>query len=224
MRSRWVIACSLAATLLASGAHAAEIKPGPAKLPVLLVHGIDDTQSIFEKLSARLRQAGRTRIYAIDMFPNNGDRSLRDLARQVSDRAASIRQQTGASQIDLVGFSMGAMVSRYYLQKLGGADRVRRFVSVAAPNRGTVSAFFRWNAGATDMRPYSQFLKELDESESELGKLEVTTIWTPFDMMIIPSFSSRLRGARERVVAVPAHPWMVQDDKACQAIVETLER
>jgi len=33
---------------------------------------------------------------------------------------------------DLVGFSMGGIVSRYYVQRLGGIDRVQRFITLAS--------------------------------------------------------------------------------------------
>ncbi len=38
---------------------------------------------------------------------------------------------------------MGGVVSRYYLQRLGGLARVRRFVTISSPHHGTVTAYLR---------------------------------------------------------------------------------
>ena len=141
----------------------------------------------------------------------------------MAHKAEAIGREAGAAKLDLVGFSLGGMVSRYYIQRLGGAARVRRFVTISSPHGGTVAAYFRWNPGAADMRPGSPFLRELAESADTLKGVEMTTIWTPFDMMIFPSWSSRVAGARERVLPVLAHPWMVRDERACRAVVEALD-
>ncbi|MFN3429630.1 MAG: esterase/lipase family protein [Candidatus Sericytochromatia bacterium] len=209
--------------LTATLAFAAPADAGAALPPVLLVHGIDDTGAIFEKLEPALRLAGRERVHTIDLAPNNGDVSLTELAAQVARKAEAICEAAKTDKLDLVGFSLGGMVSRYYIQRLGGAARVRRFVTISSPHGGTIAAYFRWNPGAADMRPGSPFLRELAESADTLQGVEMTTIWTPFDMMILPSWSSRVSGARERIVPVLSHPWMVRDDRACRAVVEALD-
>lgn len=195
----------------------------PAPVPVLLVHGIDDTGAIFHKMVPALIAAGRQRVDTIDLAPNNGDVGLRELAAQVGRRIEAIRRETRAERVDLVGFSLGGMVSRYYVQKLGGTRTVRRFVTIASPHSGTYAAFFRWNPGAADMRPGSAFLAELEASAEALRQVEMTSIWTPLDTMILPSWSSRLPGVRERVIPVLSHPWMVVDKRVCRAVVEAID-
>lgn len=197
--------------------------PSPAPVPVLLVHGIDDTGAIFHKMVPTLIASGRQRVDTIDLAPNNGDVSLRELAAQVGRRIEAIRRETRAERVDLVGFSLGGMVSRYYVQKLGGTRTVRRFVTIASPHSGTYAAFFRWNPGAADMRPGSAFLSELEASAEALRQVEMTSIWTPLDTMILPSWSSRLPGVRERIIPVLSHPWMVVDKRVCRAVVEAID-
>jgi triacylglycerol lipase len=208
--------------LTATLAFASPADAGAATPPVLLVHGIDDTGAIFHKMEPALRAAGRERVHTIDMAPNNGDVSLTELAVQVAKRVETLCAETRCDRLDLVGFSLGGMVSRYYIQKLGGARRVRRFVTISSPHGGTVAAYFRWNPGAADMRPGSPFLKDLAATAHVLQQVETTSIWTPFDMMILPAWSSRLPGVKERVIPVLSHPWMVQDDRACRAVVEAV--
>jgi triacylglycerol lipase len=102
-------------------------------------------------------------------------------------------------------------------------DRVRRLVTIASPHAGTLAAFFRWNAGAADMRPWSPFLKELDNSVDVLQRVEATSIWSPFDLMILPCWSSRLKNMNERVIPVGNHALMVRDPRVCRAVVEAID-
>lgn len=217
---RTVTLLSLAALALApaDGVGAAEVRPRP----VLLVHGIDDTGAVFEIMEPALKAAGRQDVYTIDLQPNNGDVSLIELAMQVSRRVEAIRLDTHADHVDLVGFSLGGMVSRYYVQKLGGVERVERLVTISSPHAGTIAAFFRWNTGASEMRPWSAFLKELDESIEMLKQVQATSIWSPFDLMILPCWSSRLKYVNERIIPVSNHAQMVRDLRVCQAVIEAI--
>ncbi len=88
----------------------------PRQNPVLLIHGLYDTTRIFQTLSTYLAQRGWS-IYSFNLKPNNGDASLEQLAQQVADyvdKTFSLNER-----LDLVGLSMGGLVSRYYIQQLG---------------------------------------------------------------------------------------------------------
>ena len=45
--------------------------------------------------------------------------------------------QTGASKVDIVGWSQGGLMPRYYLNNLGGASKVNMLVGFAPSNEGT---------------------------------------------------------------------------------------
>jgi hypothetical protein len=45
--------------------------------------------------------------------------------------------ETGASEVDLVGWSLGGMMPRYYIDRLGGAPKVNMLVGLAPDNYGT---------------------------------------------------------------------------------------
>ncbi|MFM6077301.1 MAG: esterase/lipase family protein, partial [Dolichospermum sp.] len=93
--------------------------------PVLLVHGINDTGAVFNQMALYLRQRGLS-VYTVDLVPNNGAEVLDKLARQVANYINNIFAPK--QPLDLVGFSMGGIVSRYYIQRLGGIERVKRFI------------------------------------------------------------------------------------------------
>lgn len=207
----------LAATLLvmSSPAVAAE------RNPVLLIHGIDDTRAVMEPLGRYLEARGWQR-FAFDMVPNDGREGFEVLARQVQREVAEIRARTGAAKVDLVGFSLGGMVARVYLQELGGAAEVERLVTISSPHHGSWTAYLRWNALGEELRPASPIYRRLNANLDSLADVRHTAIWTPFDLMIVPSWSSQLPGARDVRIPVALHPWMLHDARCHQAVEAAL--
>ncbi len=190
------------------------------KNPVMLVHGIWDTRDIFNKISPTLTELGWS-VYSLNLIPNDSSVGLDRLAEQLRD---FIEQTLGGDRpFDLIGFSMGGMVSRYYLQRLGGIERVQRFISISAPNQGTVTAYALPLPGCLQMRPKSSFLEDLNRDAVEmLGRVNFTSIWTPYDSMIIPAKSSQMPVGKEVILPVLIHRWMVSDRRCLQVIADTL--
>lgn len=187
--------------------------------PVLLIHGIDDTAALFNRMIAYLQQLGWS-VHSLDLTPNNGSVGLDKLAHQVADY---VEQNFAPDQsIDLIGFSMGGIVSRYYVQRLGGIDRVRRFVTISSPHNGTWTAYFRLNLGGNQMQRNSAFLYDLNQDMATLAQINFTSIWTPMDLMILPAVSSRLPVGQEVILSVPSHPQMVTDTRSLQAVANAL--
>lgn len=130
---------------------------------------------------------------------------------------------------DLVGFSMGGIVSRYYLQRLGGIDRVDRFVAISVPEHGTWMANLcptkLWPCpGTVQLRPDSPFLRDLNRDADVLERLQFTSIWTPLDLMIFPAHSSRMTAGKNVTLWVAAHPLMVWQPNCLRAVAEALRR
>jgi triacylglycerol lipase len=186
---------------------------------VILVHGMWDTQGIFSRLQPHLERQGRV-VYGLDLLPSNGDLPLEDLAQQL----AAFIEATCSTEtpIDVVGFSMGGIVSRYYLQRLGGLARVQRLVTIASPHHGTLTAYLSDRPGCQQLRPNHPFLQDLNSDLDQLRHVQHTSIWTPFDGMIVPAWSSVLPGAGNIWVPVPLHAWMVRDPRCLQTISRAL--
>ncbi len=193
--------------------------------PVVLVHGIWDSSSRLEPLRAGLVARGVSKAIAIDLLPNDGRAIVPVLAAQVAhavdEAIASIDGDD--PRVDVVGFSMGALVTRYYLQRGGGKSRVRRFVSISGPHEGTINALALPFAGVRQMRPGSELLRDLASDPDPWGPVEVHTVWTPYDLMILPARSSKLPGARsERVIPVKMHRWMITDPRVLDHVASLL--
>lgn len=189
--------------------------------PVLLIHGIDDTRDVMQPLGHYLEGRG-WRTFAFDLVPSNGQVGFEGLARQVQRQVAEVRARTGAAKVDIVGFSLGGMVARVYLQELGGVSEVERLVTISSPHHGSWMAYFRWNALGEELRPGSRVYARLNGNLAPLAGVRHTAIWTPFDLMIVPSWSSALPGAREVRIPVALHPLMLRDSRCHDAVEAAL--
>jgi triacylglycerol lipase len=188
--------------------------------PVLLVHGWLDTTAKFNKMAAYLRSSG-WEVHCFDLVPNLGNIELEKLADQVADYVANTFESD--RPFDLIGFSMGGIVSRYYVQRLGGIDRVQRFIAISSPHQGTLTGYALNLPGIAQMRPKSAFLEDLNRDIAILERLNFTSIWTPFDAIILPAKSSQMPVGREIKFNVPIHAWMVGDKRVIQAVAQELE-
>jgi triacylglycerol lipase len=186
---------------------------------VLLVHGITDTEAVFDQMAIFLGQQGWP-VYSLDLLPNRGEVGLDVLAQQLADYIA--KTFPPEQPLDIVGFSMGGIVSRYYIQRLGGMNRVQRFITISSPHYGTVVAYASQNPGCVQMRPNSEFLKDLNTDAVMLQQLNFTSIWTPYDLMIIPTHSSKMPVGKEVIIPVALHSWMLTDSRCIASVAAAL--
>lgn len=191
-----------------------------SQIPVVLVHGIWNTAAIFNSLNSYLTQNGWC-VYATSLIPNNGDAPIEALAAQV---ATFIKTTFDPEQpIHLIGFSMGGLISRYYLQRLNGLTRVKTFIAISAPHQGTILAFGSNRPGVQQMRPNSPFLKDLNEDIHCLGTIQTVSFWTFFDIFILPPWHAKLPLGHTQRLNILSHNKMIRDPKGLYAIASSLD-
>ncbi|WP_235900433.1 esterase/lipase family protein [Lolliginicoccus suaedae] len=201
-------------------------EPGD-RAPVLLVHGTDSSAySDFATLAPRLRLEGYC-VYALNYgagepgldlsptsghgVPTYGTADIRRSAGEVADAVGRIQRATGARTVDLVGFSQGANVTRYYTNKLGGARNVGAWVGIATPTYGNGAlAAITTIPGAPELLSEafapallqqiegSEFLRELNTPSDTVPGVAYTTINTRHDEVIQPVRNAALRGSGAR--------------------------
>lgn len=186
---------------------------------VLLVHGLNDTRAIFQTMAPSLIKLGWT-VYDLDLLPSNGELPLDKLAKQVSDYVNGTFAPE--EKLSVIGFSMGGIVSRYYIQRLGGIERVKSFITIASPHQGTWIAQFSQRPGCVQMRPNSAFLQDLERDVEMLERINFTSIWTPYDLIIVPANSSQLPVGKNIQLPVFRHDWMVTDARCLSSVAEAL--
>lgn len=186
---------------------------------VILVHGFLNRGGILRRVARHLTDSGHA-CFLPSLRPCDARQGLRALAYQLSDY---IEANLGPRQrFALVGFSMGAIVARYYLQELRGWERAEAFFSIAGPHGGTLTAYLYPGAGVAELRPGSPFLRALDASAHRLARIPFTCYWTPFDLMIRPLTSARWPGAEHVRILTPLHSLLVVDSRLCRDIERRL--
>jgi len=171
--------------------------------PLVLVHGLFDTPRIFDSLRRRL--AGRRSPLLVPHLPHAlGSVPLEDLAAMLGSH---IEAAFGTEQpVDVMGFSMGGLISRTWIQLQGGHQRVRRFTSVASPQQGTLAAqvWPRWPlASVADMKLGSDLLRRLNGDPGPLAAIDCCSIYCVADVMVVPGWTAVLPVGRR--LAFPLH-------------------
>lgn len=201
-------------------ATAVSCHPQPAKPRydrVVMVHGIFEDGKAFDPLKRRLETHG-IKCFVPKLKPASGSPGLEKLAEGLRD---DINKEFGPTEpFALVAFSMGGLVSRHYLQNLGGAERCQKFITVSTPHNGTKVAYALNTRGVQQMRPDSDFLRELKQTEETLGEMPVISYRTPMDLIILPTTSSVWERAENHSHKVALHPLMLHSN----AVLDDIER
>lgn len=187
--------------------------------PTILVPGWLDNENTLSRLAAHLNKYGQD-AHVCSPQPSDGTVPVDELACTLGE---FIDARFGPdSPINLMGFSMGGLITRTYIQHREGWKRVQKFVTVATPHRGTLTAQFMSRPAARQMRPRSSFIRELNRDLTFLARMQFTSIWSPLDTMIVPASSSLLPvGAMRRIIS-PAHVLMPYDPQIMRAVLDAL--
>ena len=228
----------------APAAHAAPADPPPPGAndfscqpsaahprPVALVHGLGATMAenwFFH--SPKLKAAGYcvfALTYGVDPrvaafgFNVGGTIPMQQSAPQLAAFVDRVLDATGARKVDLVGHSEGTVMPRYYLERLGGASHVKRFVALTPLWRGTNLggvAFLRdlaepfglaqpildlvasFCGSCPQFVQGSNYLDDLNADGEAIPGIKHTNIPTRYDELVMPYTSGLMRDGGRNIV------------------------
>ncbi|MGH3979159.1 MAG: alpha/beta fold hydrolase [Pseudonocardiaceae bacterium] len=199
-----------------------------ARTPILLVHGHADNRSVFAVFARALRRRGFGVVHAINysvLTTLTGE--VRGAARRLGQEVEQICEQTGADEVHLVGHSLGGLVARYYVQRLGGHARVHTLVTLGTPHGGTAVAYLLPTPMARQLRPDSDVVAELADPAPGC-RTRFLAVWSALDQMVIPQRNARLDhpdlGATNLRLRDVGHLSLLVDPRAVHAVATTLSR
>ena len=169
------------------GLHVANIEA--AGTPILLVHGLVDNRSIFGLLRRGLARRGFGSIFAMNYSPLTTD--VRAAAALLGEQVEAIIEATGYERIHVVGHSMGGLIARYYVTRLGGDERVHTLVTLGTPHAGSVLAYALPTPLLRQLRPGSALLRELEQPAPGC-RTRFIAYWSDLDQLVIPSENAAL--------------------------------
>jgi pimeloyl-ACP methyl ester carboxylesterase len=160
-----------------------------AGTPILLVHGMVDNRSVFALLRRGLLRRGFGRVHTMNYPPLTND--VRRAAERLSAEVERIVAETGYERLHVVGHSLGGLIARYYVQRLGGSERVHTLVTMGTPHAGTRMAHLLPATLCRQLRPGSDLLAELAAPAPDCDTRFIA-YWSDLDHMVVPQHNGRL--------------------------------
>lgn len=107
---------------------------------VILVHGTDASlYGDYSKLGAEIARDGWC-AYGLDYGVGKDGRfgwgRLEDSARQLDELITQARATSGADKVQVIGFSQGATVARWWVNKIDEGKHTHAWIGLASPTRG----------------------------------------------------------------------------------------
>lgn len=192
------------------------LTPGSARPPLLLIHGYQCNRGFWFWLRPRLEAAGWV-VATHNLEPVLAD--IDTYAEGISRRVDEVLAATGASQLILVGHSMGGLASRAYLRRHGAA-KVDRLVTLGSPHHGSRIAMLAWGPNGRQMRIGNPWLQSLAKVSLPAGS---TSIYSAHDNQVMPQAPcSELSGANNVVIGGVSHLGMAFSASLLAALLEAL--
>jgi len=167
--------------------------------PVLLLPGYGGATSSLTGLAGRLRATGRD--VTVVPLPDHAEGDLNQQARALDTAVRAVLHRTGATSVDVVGYSAGGVVARLWTKSYGGAGTARRVVSLGSPQHGTELAALgalvssACPTACQQLAPASSLLAALNAPPELPAGPVFVSIWSTGDQVVLPPDSARLAGA-----------------------------
>lgn len=201
----------------AQGVNDFSCTPAEGTQPVVLVHGTYANQyDSFARIAPELANAGHC-VYsfnygvdgdsAIAQVPGRyGTTGLSGNADELAAFAATVRERTGADELDMIGWSQGGTLINDHVKDVGG-DFVDDAVTFGATHHGTTASglglFARQVAGedavegglgqaGVDQIRDSEYIQGLNANGDTVPGVNYTVVGTEFDLVSTPYQSTFL--------------------------------
>ena len=192
------------------------------KRPKILIHGLWDTAKIFNSISKKL-DAYEIEYFTPTLIHDFGMISIIDLSEYLNELI--IKKYGSKEEIDIVGFSMGGLIVRYWINKFNGYERTKKFISIGSPQKGTFTAQLIPSfplKGISEMKIGSFFLTELSRYDYLLKDIECISFFTKWDLMVMPGWKAYLPFGKKYSLNVFKHKNLVKSPEAMNLIIQKI--
>ena len=190
--------------------------------PIILIHGLWNTSRIFSFISSKLDEK-EVEYFAPTLNHAFGMTSIVELANLMDQL---IVEKYGLEQeIDILGFSMGGIIGRYWINKFNGHKRTKRFITIGSPHNGTLTSQlvpkypFR---GISEMKINSSLLRDLANYDYFLNDIDCISFFTYWDLMVFPGWRANLNVGEKISLNIFKHRNLVRNPEAVERIIERL--
>jgi len=121
-----------------------------------------------------------------DTVSSDDNYQISEYSKRLSKVVDNVLYATGKNKVIIIAHSMGGLVSRYYIENLGGDSKVDKLVTIGTPNHGTYgyssfgceSSFGRISSSpeCDDMDGNSDFIKNLNSKKVNVDILTIVGV------------------------------------------------
>jgi triacylglycerol lipase len=192
-----------------------------AQDPILFVHGYVESASLWNTMIANFEKNGYSKSQLMAYSYNTGTSNKTLAETEVKSHVETLlKNNPGATKVDIIAHSMGSLNTRWYIKFLGGEAKVDDWVSLGGPNHGTEFANACFQTSCIEMRIGSKFLSELNAGDETPGTVNYGTWWSPCDEIINPDSSVALSGATNTKTACLSHTALTTDSTVFSQVRE----
>ena len=165
------------------------LDPVAASTPIILLHGYFHNRSAFVIMRRSLKKFGFRSVDTMNYNVIGHD--VQELAAQLAVHVDEILERTGATHVHLIGHSLGGLVARYYIQKLGGHEKVHTCITLGTPHRGTHAAWVGRGKTARQLRPGSLLLRQIARSARAMP-VRFISFYSNLDSLVLPASNAKI--------------------------------
>ena len=190
--------------------------------PIICIHGLWNTSDIFSSFISKFDEKG-IEYCAPTLKHSFGIISIVELTKLLNELI--IDKYGSKKEIDILGFSMGGIIGRYWITKFNGYKRTRRFITVGSPHQGTLVSQlvppypFR---GISEMKINSNLLKDLSKNNFLLKDIQCISFFSYWDLMVVPGWRANLNYGEKIPLHVYKHRNLIKNNVAVQKIIEKI--
>jgi len=190
--------------------------------PIILIHGLWNTADIFSSITSKLDERG-IEYFAPTLKHKYGMKSIVELTYLFNEL---ILEKYGIEkELDILGFSMGGIIGRYWIKKMNGYKRTRRFITVGSPHKGTLASQLVPKypfSGISEMKINSLLLRDLSKYDYLLSEINCISFFTYWDLMVFPGWRASLNSGEKISLKIYKHKNLIRNIDAVEKIIERL--
>jgi triacylglycerol esterase/lipase EstA (alpha/beta hydrolase family) len=186
--------------------------------PIIVLHGYAMNRANFLPLACRLSRAGLGPVLGFEYWTLGRTAAA---AKQLGWFVDEVRRATGATQVDVIGHSMGGVVGRYYVSLAGGDGIVSNLVTLGSPHSGTDVSLFGIGHITRELMLGSSLVTRLSMAPPP-AKTRVTVVWSRGDAMVPSARQLALSGAEIIVYPDLGHVALLGSRRVARAVIERL--